>query len=1113
MSTVLSPVFGAGWQLLDNQGRILSGGKIYTYVAGTTTPTTTWVDPYQNVEQSNPIILDESGRLENEMWLLVGSAYKFRVTDKNDVVVGYVLDNIQPTDLTVSETGALLTPLGGADSVMVNGWSEFAYATTPVINDSGQSDNAIYDEIIRSIPLDSLQSDFTYVQRDDIPRSLARKLVLWYQWVSLTDAMGAAAPQVSYNFSMNHTSDPDQYVVDCTNQSGPRWNMNGDNSNTAVPVGPNISNQPGGTPADTAFVEALRTLTTRGYSVGVCPIVTFYDPSKYATGDFFVWRGLAEWPDLTTFNAWRDYYVMMHKHLAELFTIAFAQPWVWYIGSEMRWLSADSPADIRASWYLALQDLADYIKSLFPTCVVTYSGSDYEVGYYNGDWSMDALWSHPSVDYVGYSWYKPLYPVHTNDYQLLKSGVLSNERIDYYTDYSSMEPYRWLSNSDGTGKSGIPLLQMNPAQSWQNGSMTYQLTHYSNRGSDLAGATPVAGSWRGHPSAILSDLTGTCILAKDSTVPLEVGPGSQPTPLDTDYYLTCDGVSQYVSATFPNPIAAPITSYWIRLNFAHLGAAGTFPRAMRVQTSGGTTLFDIEMDRTVPTAVPIKFRYEGTSAHYYTITTVDETAPVQTDIEVYVTETQAVLYLNGAIVNTHTLSDPPNMPSDEAKLFLGARDAVDNFCECYIYVVAFEGYTANPNLTVGAAYYFEDEYAGIRSPWVPGSKPPMATEVGFASMQGSCVEPNVFPQLKYGAGTLPSPYWFTDYYYWVGQGIEDIYGPVNGLYNQDQYHQSVCLKAAIDGLKEAGFVHQVAYNIDTRPAGAMLAKISGVYYFGDGLSQRISHTVNGKLAGGNSGATETVFDITPSGPSYDTSTGQCKIWMVRHADTEKDIDGNYIRSFTPTGLAQVTALPAKLAALGVSFDYVIVSPAWRTMNTIKPWLVSNNLVAEIWPEIYETSYDDANTDTQPRVEGGIVLTLDDQKNFKVRDPSWGSLSTSIPVQARPYASSPEAGKVVCVAASDLFRQRWNGKGKNILMVGHYHTGSRIIELLQGGTADTYDPNAPLYPVGNTEISSLYQNCSTGYYILETYKDGSTYGGSPLPDSSPNYPGSFDFSCW
>jgi hypothetical protein len=92
-SYTLSPVWGAGAQLFDNSGNVLTGGKIETYEAGTTTPAATYTTPTGNTFNSNPIVADASGRLSNEIWLLVGSAYKFVLKDANNVLIA-TYDNI-----------------------------------------------------------------------------------------------------------------------------------------------------------------------------------------------------------------------------------------------------------------------------------------------------------------------------------------------------------------------------------------------------------------------------------------------------------------------------------------------------------------------------------------------------------------------------------------------------------------------------------------------------------------------------------------------------------------------------------------------------------------------------------------------------------------------------------------------------------------------------------------------------------------------------------------------------------------------------------------------------------------------------------------------------------
>ena len=93
MAVFLSPIGGAGWQFFNNDGTVLSGGKIYTYAAGTTTPKATYTTSAGNIAHSNPIILNSAGRVPGgEIWLLA-STYKFVLNTSNDVLIA-TYDNI-----------------------------------------------------------------------------------------------------------------------------------------------------------------------------------------------------------------------------------------------------------------------------------------------------------------------------------------------------------------------------------------------------------------------------------------------------------------------------------------------------------------------------------------------------------------------------------------------------------------------------------------------------------------------------------------------------------------------------------------------------------------------------------------------------------------------------------------------------------------------------------------------------------------------------------------------------------------------------------------------------------------------------------------------------------
>ena len=115
MSTNLSPVGGAAAQFLDNNGNPLSGGKIYTYEAGTTTPEPTYTTGTGAVAHTNPIILDSAGRVPGgQIWVNASQDYKFVLTTSADVTIATYDDlmGINGTGLATNAVNVAYDPAG-----------------------------------------------------------------------------------------------------------------------------------------------------------------------------------------------------------------------------------------------------------------------------------------------------------------------------------------------------------------------------------------------------------------------------------------------------------------------------------------------------------------------------------------------------------------------------------------------------------------------------------------------------------------------------------------------------------------------------------------------------------------------------------------------------------------------------------------------------------------------------------------------------------------------------------------------------------------------------------------------------------------------------------------
>jgi hypothetical protein len=94
MAVFLSPVGGVAAQFFTNTGAVLTGGKLYTYAAGTTTPLVSYTTSAGNVARTNPIVLDAAGRVPDggEIWI-TSASYKFVLTDSTNVLIA-TYDNI-----------------------------------------------------------------------------------------------------------------------------------------------------------------------------------------------------------------------------------------------------------------------------------------------------------------------------------------------------------------------------------------------------------------------------------------------------------------------------------------------------------------------------------------------------------------------------------------------------------------------------------------------------------------------------------------------------------------------------------------------------------------------------------------------------------------------------------------------------------------------------------------------------------------------------------------------------------------------------------------------------------------------------------------------------------
>ena len=129
----LSIFGGVGAQFFDNNGNPLSGGKIYTYEAGTSTPLATYTSSNGNTAHTNPIVLDSGGRVPGgEIWNQL-RLYKFVLKTSTEVLIATydnvgsnfntaaIIANFTGNGLTVAFTLASAPAGENSTNVYING--------------------------------------------------------------------------------------------------------------------------------------------------------------------------------------------------------------------------------------------------------------------------------------------------------------------------------------------------------------------------------------------------------------------------------------------------------------------------------------------------------------------------------------------------------------------------------------------------------------------------------------------------------------------------------------------------------------------------------------------------------------------------------------------------------------------------------------------------------------------------------------------------------------------------------------------------------------------------------------------------------------------------------
>lgn len=124
---LINPVF----QFFDNAGEPLSGGLLYTYAPGTTTPKTTYTDENLSVPNANPIVLDSAGRCT--IFLTDGEEYKFLLQTSAAVTLRTIDEVKSPSSMTQAAVALALYPRTASETSAGITPSDYAYLSAEAL--------------------------------------------------------------------------------------------------------------------------------------------------------------------------------------------------------------------------------------------------------------------------------------------------------------------------------------------------------------------------------------------------------------------------------------------------------------------------------------------------------------------------------------------------------------------------------------------------------------------------------------------------------------------------------------------------------------------------------------------------------------------------------------------------------------------------------------------------------------------------------------------------------------------------------------------------------------------------------------------------------------------
>ncbi|AAX84865.1 possible host specificity factor [Xanthomonas phage Xp15] len=743
-----------------------------------------------------------------------------------------------PSSRVDNSVNDLASAMEHADAIMMTPFNEFDLDTVKQMSNSGNGFNTVMDEYVNNLQFDVARANIEHTVADDLGAMPSIKTVMvWTQWFSLCDSTeglnpGVVQPAINggiYGKLLN------------TNQ----W-MSG---NVTAPNALKLQGDAGGSQNDMSMIRGMKYMQARGYDIGMVPIVLgWVNQAGLPNSQSLVWRGFFRWDTTAKFQTWINSYKAFLVHYINLFQANGISPTRWLVGSEFDRIITVSTPEQWGIFVEACKELAGQIKAAFPACKVTYAAnySDYGVG---GKFRLDALWSHPNIDEVGIEWYFRLSDNPNVGNEGLIQGQMAGEDVDYTYNLSD-DNQRKLIGSNGRGKLDETRVPMGANAGIKNVQGFWNGCHYIEKfAGSLAMATPTPGFSADYAPFNLKTMQGTGQVIAPADSPLTSG--QHPEPFLRSTYFQTNGSTTWGEFKTPVFTGGNQSSWRMEVDFQGTQApSGNYARPFRLGgaieflVDTGTLKFGIGPDGNQYFADIGPF---NTAAHSL-VATLDRNSGMLTIVYDGITSQYSI-----------PVAQRSAIPSDTTA-YLGGYNTNSNMAAMRFYKLGLT--FVRDGITWGGTFWFDESYAGTRTAWVPRMKKLSATELGYASISGTSVEPSQFVYADIGTTppTLPS---FIDdttralfnSFFARSWYPAQIYASYGSSFNYDPFEQAAAIRETcrfMAALRRRGAFESICiYNIDARPSKAFTAILQNKFYYSDAPTMIFSHAVNGKLAGGS----------------------------------------------------------------------------------------------------------------------------------------------------------------------------------------------------------------------------------------------------------------------